>query len=384
MKKFILTSLILILTVGTCFLLFKNSFCKEDSKIYKVISKKDKILKILPPGENKCYFGIFMGTCWVNFSWRDYKDSWHEKGFTGNFNCPDGSTQEIDNFKNKVGRFPAIIHRGTYWDNDPWDFSKNKPFTNPLHGNFNPRFRKIVWCVIWSPPVFSSGYSTYQIKEWLQEASKGSEDLVIEKAAKDAIAYRGPLMIELAVEVNSSNPAVHNKIPSNEYKEFHRRVVNIFKREFKKAKAVDNVTWCLYGGHETTYESLKEYYPGDDYVDWIGKSIYGGRSVHKLEMFGKPVYAPEYLPKNSGENNGRADEYLKEDLDKTNFQAICLNVFDWTMACYISGKDYFNFKEEENSISQHKDYLELSRDEYSYLSDYLHKSKKFLSECKTP
>ncbi|MDI6786430.1 MAG: glycosyl hydrolase [bacterium] len=391
MRKVILILLALALTVGIYMFLLKNSSCQESSKIYRVAYKENKkpssgeqnkTLKILHPGENKCYFGIFMGTCWVNYSWKDYKNSWHEKGFTGNYNYADGSTQEIYGFRDKIGRFPAIVHRGTYWDKDPWNSSKDKPFTNPLHGNFNPSFKGVVWCAIWSPPIFSPGNSTHQIKKWLEEVSSGAEDSVIIKAARDAIAYRNPLMIELAVEINSSNPAVHNKIPPEDYKRFHRRVVDIFRNEFRKAKAVDNVTWCLYGGHETTYGSLKEYYPGDNYVDWIGKSIYDGKSVHKLEMFGKPVYAPEYLPKNSGEGNGKADCYLKEDLEKTNFQAICLNVFDWTMACYIPGENYYHYREMGNSISQHKDYLELSRNEYDYLKKYLLKNKKFLSECR--
>lgn len=381
MRKIILTLFALMLVIGTCLFLSKSS---KGEEAYSVAHRKQsRSLKISHPGENKCYLGIFADTCWVNFDWKDYKNDWHRKGFTGNFNCKDGSTGEIDAFENRVGRRPAIVHRKTYWDEDPWDSSKNKPFTDPLHGDFNLRYKGVVWCVVWSPPIFSPGHSTHQIKEWLQKASNGAQDAVIKRAARDAMVYQDPLMIELVVEVNSSNPAVHNKIPPEEYKEFHRRVVNIFRREFEEAKAVDNVTWCLYGGHTTTYESLKEYYPGDNYVDWVGKSIYDGRSVHGLAIFGKPVYAPEYLPKNSGEDNGEADWHLKNDLDKTNFQAICLNVFDWTMACYIPGGNIFHYKEGDNFVSQHKDYLELSRSEYDYLRNYLTKSTKFLSKCKT-
>lgn len=383
-KNNVLRLLILFLFLGSFLFLGKNSFGKENHSFKTPTTSyqiPDKVYKVLPSGKNKCYLGIFMATCWVNYDWQDYKGSWHSRGFTGNFNVLDGSTQEIDDFKSKTKKRPAIVHRSTYWDKDPWQPINDRPFTKPLHGNFDPRSREVVWCVAWTPPVFSAGYSTYQIADWLEKALQGTQDLVIVKAAKDAIAYKKPLMIELAVEVNSGNPEVHNKIPSEAYKKFHCYVVNIFRREFKKDKAPENVTWCLYGGHTSDYESLKEYYPGDSYIDWIGKSIYQGRAVHNLTAFGKPVYAPEYLPINSGQDNATADKYLKNDLDQTNFQAICLNTFDWTMAGYLPGGNIYHYESQEGYVSQHKDYLELSKNEYDYLDRYLVNNLKFLDKC---
>jgi Beta-mannanase len=56
--------------------------------------------------------------------------------------------------------------------------------------------------------------------------------------------------------------------------EVHRHIVNICRDE-----GAWNITWFFHPNGEswpqTKWNEMAEYYPGDDYVDWIGVSVYG-------------------------------------------------------------------------------------------------------------
>ncbi len=58
------------------------------------------------------------------------------------------------------------------------------------------------------------------------------------------------------------------------YIEAYRHIVEIFREE-----KVSNATWFFHVNYssvpEEDWNRMTRYYPGDDYVDWIGVSIYG-------------------------------------------------------------------------------------------------------------
>jgi beta-mannanase len=58
------------------------------------------------------------------------------------------------------------------------------------------------------------------------------------------------------------------------FRDAYRHIIEIFWEE-----RADNVTWFYHvnGGSAPNedWNSMKSYYPGDDYIDWIGVSVYG-------------------------------------------------------------------------------------------------------------
>ncbi|HEY3250659.1 MAG TPA: glycosyl hydrolase, partial [Ignavibacteria bacterium] len=58
------------------------------------------------------------------------------------------------------------------------------------------------------------------------------------------------------------------------YRDAYRHIINLFKDE-----NVTTVTWVFHvnaiGAPNQEWNNIKNYYPGDDYIDWIGFSAYG-------------------------------------------------------------------------------------------------------------
>ncbi len=115
-----------------------------------------------------------------------------------------------------------------------------------------------------------------------------------------------PLLIDFAVEMNGwwfpwggahQNP--------NEYKAAYQRIIKIFREQ-----GVKHVTWFFHADiSETPYADEKSsspfksatfnpalYYPGDDYIDWLGFSLYGQNDktsgAEQWKMFSEIANAP--------------------------------------------------------------------------------------------
>lgn len=58
------------------------------------------------------------------------------------------------------------------------------------------------------------------------------------------------------------------------FRDAYRHVIDLFKKE-----KADNITWVFhlnaFPGPNEDWNKFKYYYPGDEYIDWIGVSIYG-------------------------------------------------------------------------------------------------------------
>jgi beta-mannanase len=117
----------------------------------------------------------------------------------------------------------------------------------------------------------------------------GDFDAAIRGCAEEVKALGFPIMIEFCPEVNGSwfpwNGAWNGR-DGDEYgernfpdgperfRDAYRRVVSIFR----ESGAVD-VTWVFHiasdGSPKEAWNSARYYYPGDEWVDWIGASVYG-------------------------------------------------------------------------------------------------------------
>lgn len=110
--------------------------------------------------------------------------------------------------------------------------------------------------------------------------------------ARDAKKTGIPLLVEFAPEMNGNwfpwsgiftGGGKKNKFGSDNeadgperYKAAYRHIIDLFREE-----GVNNITWVYHpnalSDPQKSWNTLKSYYPGDDYIDWIGVSIYGSQ-----------------------------------------------------------------------------------------------------------
>jgi hypothetical protein len=120
----------------------------------------------------------------------------------------------------------------------------------------------------WQPRVFSAG-TNYS---WPQIAS-GSLDssLVVPQAQR--IKALGAVKVFLAfdseMDDTTTHPAASYGTPAD-YIAAYQHIYNVFK-----AQGVTNVIWVWTPtGYSGYYNTLAQYYPGDNYVDWVGYDPY--------------------------------------------------------------------------------------------------------------
>lgn len=115
----------------------------------------------------------------------------------------------------------------------------------------------------------------------LEEIAEGTFDDDLRKWAKDARKYGKPLLVEFAPEMNGnwfpwSGLFNRKKKGAELYIEAHQHVVELMREE-----KADNITWMFHVNSlsepDKNWNKMKEYYPGDDYIDWIGMSVYGSQ-----------------------------------------------------------------------------------------------------------
>ena len=124
----------------------------------------------------------------------------------------------------------------------------------------------------------------------LENIINGDFDKQLNKWADDAKAHNIAIIIDFAVEMNgdwfswsgvSNGGKIKNKYGDvnyadgpERYRDAYRHIIDIFR-----ARNVHNVTWFFHPNINSTpneeWNSPKYYYPGDEYIDWIGISIYG-------------------------------------------------------------------------------------------------------------
>jgi hypothetical protein len=121
-----------------------------------------------------------------------------------------------------------------------------------------------------------SGYFDFEIRQW----------------ARDAKATRRPIIVDFAPEpngdwypwsgaLNGGDETTGYGDPDladgpEKYRDIYRRVVNIFK-----AEGASNVTFFFHvvSGNkpDLPWNTMSAYYPGDEFVDWIGVSVYSAQ-----------------------------------------------------------------------------------------------------------
>jgi len=124
----------------------------------------------------------------------------------------------------------------------------------------------------------------------LQKIIDGVFDIALTQWAIEASNTNIPLLVEFGTEVNGNwfpwngqyNGAGETTLYGDIYlpdsperfKDAYRHIINICH-----ANNANNITWFFhvdaYSEPHVSWNELENYYPGDDYIDWLGVSIYG-------------------------------------------------------------------------------------------------------------
>lgn len=109
----------------------------------------------------------------------------------------------------------------------------------------------------------------WMVGKWevAKKTSLGHYDQVIEKYARWAKKVDRPIYLRLGYEFDGP----HNELEPKEYVKAYRRIVDIMRKE-----GVKNVAFVWHSYAATPYKNhaLSEWYPGDEYVDWVAISVF--------------------------------------------------------------------------------------------------------------
>jgi beta-mannanase len=154
-----------------------------------------------------------------------------------------------------------------------------------------------------------SAYSQKDTTYSLRKIVDGKFDKELKQWAKDLQSSGVPVLIDFAGEPNgdwfpwsgSNNGGGKtdgygdNSLADGPelYRDAYRHIIDLFK-----AEGVNRATWVFHvsalGSSQEEWNRMKNYYPGDDYIDWIGVSAYGpqrwGENFQKFIDIMSPGY----------------------------------------------------------------------------------------------
>ena len=190
------------------------------------------------------------------------------------------TSQKITHFEALAGKKLAWIYFSDDWSNGI-DFPAEAVRTISDHGAI-PFIRLMAW-------------SHYQIKGKdprfsMQTIIDGQHDRDLVQWAEAAAVTNQPIIVEFGVEVNGDwfpwngrfngsgettgygDPLLYDG--PERFKDAYRHIVRLFR-----TNGATNVSWAFHVNAvsvpDEKWNQMHHYYPGDDFVDWIGVSIYG-------------------------------------------------------------------------------------------------------------
>ncbi|MDE2026353.1 MAG: hypothetical protein KGJ07_07705, partial [Patescibacteria group bacterium] len=242
----VLACAILLCLVGEA-LLFKEFFDMK-KHVPPTLTKSQQALKVLPP-KTGAYISAF----------------------------PDfGDSEDVVSFP-KMQEYESLAGKKMYWVyfSNNWyngiSFPKEEVKTISDNGNI-PYIRLMPRSMLYetsAEPILT-----------LARIAKGDFDVFLKQWANDAKAYAHPLMVEFGPEVNGDWEPWNEKYSGGQ-KDGPTRFVNAYRHiiDLFRAQGVQNITWVYHitvpSSPDQPWNSYTSYYPGDNYIDWIGLSVYG-------------------------------------------------------------------------------------------------------------
>lgn len=149
----------------------------------------------------------------------------------------------------------------------------------------------------------------WMVGKWgiTENATLGYYDKVIEKYADWAKSINRPIYLRIGYEFDGP----HNELEPKQYKRIYKRIVDILRN-----KGVNNIAfvWHSYASKPFKDYKLSDWYPGDEYVDWVAISVFGhaynsnfgsycDRVLEFAKQHKKPVMIAESNPVNGIEKS---------------------------------------------------------------------------------
>jgi len=218
-----------------------------------------RLQPILPPAEG-CYAGVFPG-------WGENEDS--------------VDAQWLVEFEQLVGKGVAISPFSNFWGEN---YTSSQQFNELTSYGAIPLLRFMPW----GPPYWN--FFTYQPDYSYQRIIDGDFDTLLTDWAVEIKTFGKPVMVTFAVEMNGDwfpwsgvlqGGSTTGGFGDPSKADGPERYVAAFRHiiELFRSQGVTNVAWLFHPNHESypeeAWNTFKAYYPGDDYIDWVGASLYG-------------------------------------------------------------------------------------------------------------
>ena len=192
----------------------------------------------------------------------------------------DVTLEAIQKFEKMVRKHQAIIAFGNFWGEQQFSLKNVQIVT--LYG--------AIPYIFWSP--WDKPYSEDNIPDRfnLYNILSGMWDAYIDKWAEDARDFGKPLLVAWGLEMNGTGFPWSVYFYGGGQKDLTNQPADylgpkIFKQAYRyvidrvRAKGAHNIQWVFhvnnYSYQSGDWNRFAVYYPGSDYVDWLGLSVYG-------------------------------------------------------------------------------------------------------------
>lgn len=204
----------------------------------------------------------------------------------------------------------------------------------------------------------------YLVNE-LKNINQGEYDITIREMGEWIKATKRPVFLRIGYEFDGE----WNHHDPEAYQLAYRRIVNIFRSTYVENCAT---VWQSTGRFDTTY--LMQWYPGDDYVDWVGYSHFdnfGEATLQIARNHHKPVMIAESTPLHLQTDEGNPHHVWNQwfipffnqiHANSDIIRAVAYINADWESQPMWAGQNWGDSRIQENEFIKKKWLEEISSD----------------------
>jgi hypothetical protein len=165
----------------------------------------------------------------------------------------------------------------------------------------------------------------------LEDISRGIYDRNIDRMGVWFKKMNRPVFLRIGYEFDGP----HNHYDPQQYKKAYRHIVDRLRKD-----GVRNVAYVWHSNADKTKHQLIEWFPGDEYVDWVGITYFAQPRVYMEPVLvfarahNKPVMTAESTPFGTGTGDGMKSWYrwfqgYFKFVESNNIKAVCYINCDW-------------------------------------------------------